>query len=485
MISQKQTRRVQLETLAPPAYSPRRSTAQQLNLSDNALPGYSSGTEVTPVSFYTQPSISTAPTLGANSNNNGTGNSNHQPIVSVRVDQPHRVHDIDDIITGRIYFTPKHDCVLGSVTATLAGSESTRKPHHWVSQRVLQRKMKLAQYTVSPAAFPTGSIARKGFTYSFTFSVQVPLTYGSGCGCGTCGDNDKDNLPCLVPPSLGSAHQLLDGAVNSVVCYFINATVTTLRVGEDQQAATDSVHACEQPPVVTIIPSYPNMPRTPSYTEALTTTKTGKPSHATTELRRGLIKTLQVGRLDLAPVANTPLLVLSRDASDVSFLRVQATFTPSCVSNLCERPPKISSVVAKLAALTQSADPDSELAETDPCNHTVTTVEQHPLLQYAPSSASPSWVAHGSHYTCTLKIPLALPVSSTTATVPSFQGRFVGRRYEVRVSLGLAGFQPVCLSVPATVTASFVGKAWYGVPALTGEDVPATTVEPAQVPIKA
>lgn len=446
MISQKHNRKAPQTAFvssAPPAYTSAASRTPAH--AAEALPSYSSGAEVTPAAHTS-------------------------PIVAVRLDNPHRVYDVDDILTGHVQFTPRHDCILGSVTATLAGSETSAKRANWVSQSVLQRKMRLGQHAIAPSTFPQGSIARRGFTYSFAFSIQVPLTHtgSASCTCGACGDNSKDHAPRLLPPSVGAFPDQAAVEETTGVYYFVNASVVTLLVppegARDHQVATDAIYTGEQAALVSIVPSYPNFPKTPAYAALPDREEAGRhPTPAktctastTTEIKRGLLKSLAVGSLDLT--LSEPV-VLSRDASDVTYVTAQLKFSPSCVNNLCERPPKIGSIVCKLAALTHSVDPEHSSAVT-------TASEYVPLAQHA--TAKPRWVSHGSHtYTCTLAIPLTLPVAGSAATVPSFRSVYLAREYELRVSVGFAShLASLALSVPATVTASFVNRQYYNAPEL-------------------
>lgn len=430
----------------PPAYSySTRSASSQLA---EKLPEYSSGTEI------------------------NSCNPHVTPTVAVLLDQPSKRFDVDDIVTGRIVFSPRYDCVLGSVSATLGGEERTAKTH-WVSQSTLQKKMRLAQHSVSPSAFPQGSIARKGFTYSFTFSIQVPLTHGGSglCNCGSCGSNFKDSEPCLIPPTMGPTPEMGQVYEPASIYYFVNASIVTLVVPQpdDSTAAgvtTDSVYTCESPPFLTIVPSYPNFPKVPTYAEAEVQrantmhgngNKTPSPkqnvNEVSIEIKRGLLKNTQVGIAELS-LAQEPLII-SADASDVSYAKCNLRFTPFCVSNLCEQPPKITHILSRLTALTTYALPSDEDTESVTEN---SYSEPIPLCQLATNK--PVWKSHGSaEYTSSINIPLTLlPFHSNS--LPSFKSKYITRNYELKLTVGL-GSANLTLSIPACITASFVAKHYY------------------------
>lgn len=483
-----------LDTTAPPAYKPSvtttttTSTSPAFALSSTAqdsLPDYCSGTEIKPLSPHVP----------------ATASSTSSPTVAVHLDQPARICDVDDIITGRIVFRPRRDCVLGTITATLAGKERTSKTH-WVSQSTLQKSMRLAQHTVSPSAFPQGSIARKGFAYSFTFSMQVPLILQGSehqCRCSRCfgggssssSNDDKDGGHCengqaaaLIPPSLGSSPTEGQGYLEQPACvyYFISASVMTLCVSPDPSipATIDSIYSCDCPPGLAIVPSYPNFPKTPSYAETTTTTTVAQANRAMTtkkvkasaEIRRGLLKSSAVGRVELA-LSDEPL-ILSADASDISYARFTLTFIPSARA-ACEVPPKLTNFVSKLVATTQYAVPsdDSSLDDASATSPTSTSTsnwdnryytETLPVAQLA--THRPTWARHNhlgsaSYYSCTLTLPLSLPYHRNT--VPSFRSRYVQRSYRLKVSVGL-GATSLAVWAPVCVTSSFVPKSYYSVP---------------------
>lgn len=473
------SRNLSLDTTAPPAYKPSTTSHASALSPSEALPDYCSGTEIKPLSAHVP----------------ATASSTSTPTVAVHLDQPSRIYDVDDIITGRIVFTPRRDCVLGSINATLAGEERTSKTH-WVSQSTLQKTMRLAQHTVSPSAFPQGSIARKGFAYSFTFSMQVPLILQgseSQCRCSRCGGENNGDKDChnengqaaaLIPPSLGSSPTEGQGYLEQPVCiyYFINASVMTLSVSPDPSipATADTVYSCDYPPVLSIVPSYPNFPKTPSYSEITTTpanqsdhnrSTTTKKVKTSAEIRRGLLKSNAVGHVELA-LSDEPL-ILSADASDVSYARFTLTFIPSA-SAACEVPPKLTNFVSKLVATTRYAVPsdDDTFEDASATSPTSTNsnwdnsyyTETLPVSQLA--THRPTWTRHNhlgsaSYYSCTLTLPLSLPYHRNT--VPSFRSRYVQRSYRLKVSVGL-GATSLAVWAPVCVTSSFVPKSYYSVP---------------------
>lgn len=474
---------------APPPYSTHKPSHNNTPTQDS-LPSYSSGTEIKPFSSLAS-------------------------TVSIQLDHPQsRIYDIDNLISGRVIFVPNRDCVLGSVSATLAGEERTIKTK-WggvSSQSLLDRKIKLGQHVVSPSTFPKNSICRKGYMYSFSFSIQVPLTHG-----GSKNKEPAQQQQELIPPSLGPSPDLLQGYFDcpTSIYYFVNASVMTLQVPEDRSAGQpvtiDNVYTCECPPFVTIIPSYPNFPKAPSYLEAINNYKAiqGEPKHnhngktanavvASEEVRRrGLLKNPLLGVVDL--LSSEEPLVISLDASDVSFTKLRLRFTPSGLSNQGALPPKITYVMSKLKAITTYAvcrDKSNESEATDTMGlepSTTETVRHHtdsiPITQH--SVSKPTWVRHTNtvdgtyYYTSKILVPFTmLPFTTTNCTtnntLPSFKSKYISRHYELKFQLGVSPTSSssnssstsslplkmststnISITVPACVTASFLAKPHY------------------------
>lgn len=430
---------------APPSYQ---AQAPLDTAAAERLPEYSSGTSMAPTNL-----------LAAGSTSSCT--------VSVLLDHSrNRIYDIEDVVSGQIVFVPKRDCTLACVYATLSGEQLTTCRQRWglPSPDVCTRSMRLGQYVVPPTAFPetAGGVLKKGWTYSFRFSIQVPLTTIERAEAenGVVGGGEQKRA--WIPPTLGVSPDMDQGDGRPAsIYYYVNASVSTVAVGEDEE----SVYAAEFPPFVTIMPSYPNYPQAPSYTDS-TATLDGSSGEEQVKLETCDLyrrKFLQKTRKHVGKVALTLTqpLIISQDASDISTASVCLRFTPT---DRQARPPAVSAIVVRLDAVTKYADPTSTNSSTHSLSYAEPlSVDQLPIQKV-------TWKPHNGAFIGDVDIPMQLPLPPAVDgnTVPCFTSELVSRSYELRVSISYepAGHSTTSFTVPACVTASFVPKPHYLSPLL-------------------
>lgn len=433
----------------PPAYTPSCAENQPNGLlppsySELKLPSFSQNDQSTH-------------TFSNNTKNNwGSKNNSYKgsaaaiksaPILSIELLE-NRAYDLNDTISGHLVFQPRHDCRLTAVHVTLAGEERTVKRKSWITQALLQHQHRLAK---QPLEFNNTKLYKRGERYRFQFQICVPIT-------GVSSDQQL-LLPPTVGPSPDTTQQAAEYPVS--VFYFVNAAIHI--ADEARNSGKYKVYNCESPRIVNIQPSYTTQMLVDTTLAKFVrgplpsvTVETGK-SSAITKPLSGLLKSSGAAnpKSSLLTVAATqPCLVLSRNQSDVIYLRLNMHYKNKNDGNsAAENAPKLQEVQAHLSAITTYTTPSSKSTANIDATKRETHIEKVQLDQY--SSVAPQWidvVAETSTANSELEIPLSLPFNKDV--VCNFQSVYVARRYKLTLELQFVGGTRVDLDLPVCVTSS-------------------------------
>lgn len=424
----------QSTALLPPSYFEIKSSV----FSNNVPPTYSHSNNACHVG--TKSNIN-------NSNNSAASSQYSNPVLSIELND-NRAYDLNDTISGHVIFSPQRDSRLASLHATLAGEERTSTRKSWITQTLLQHQLRLAK---QPLGFSTTKIYKRGEHYRFPFQIRVPSE--------EIASNQQHLLPPTVGPSPENAYQTAEYPVS--VFYFVNAAVHI--VDETNSNNKPKVHNCESPRIVNIQPSYPtqklvnttlakyvNNPL-PSMSVEIGSSKAGPKSLAS------LLKiATPTGSPDsgvLTVAATQSCLVLSRNQSDVTYLRLNLQYKHNNNNSLAAaHAPKLEEVHAQLSAITTYAKPSSNGKNESSKQETL--VETIQLDQY--SSQAPQWQAASTattpHAECELEVPLSLPFDKNV--VSNFQSVYIARKYKLALELQFVGGTRMKMELPVCVTSS-------------------------------
>ncbi|KAF5099987.1 hypothetical protein D0Z00_001467 [Geotrichum galactomycetum] len=153
----------------------------------------------------------------------------------------------------------------------------------------------------------------------------------------------------------------------------------------------------------------------------------------------------------LTVAATQSCLVLSRNQSDVTYLRLNLQYKHNHDgSSALAHAPKLEEVHAQLSAITTYAKTSSN--GKNESSKLETLVETIPLDQY--SSQAPQWLAAETtpNVECELEVPLSLPFDKDV--VSNFQSVYVARKYKLALELQFVGGTRVMMELPVCVTSS-------------------------------
>lgn len=438
----------------PPVYTPSCAETQPNGL----LPPSYSELKLSPFSqnvqsTYTFSKNNTKNKWGVPSKNSSykgnAASTKSAPILSIELLE-NRAYDLNDTISGHLVFQPRHDCRLTAVHVTLAGEERTVKRKSWITQTLLQHHHRLAK---QPLDFNNTKLYKRGERYRFQFRICVPIT-------GTSSDQ-----PLLLPPTVGPSPDTTQQAAEYPVSvfYFVNAAIHI--ADETKSSGKSKIFNCESPRIVNIQPSYTTQMLVNTTLAKFVrgplpsvTVETSKSSSAIIKPLSGLLKSSGTANPEssmLTVAATQPCLVLSRNQSDVIYLRLNMHYNNKNGGNsVAENAPKLLEVQAHLSAITTYTTPSSSKSTTDiRATRRETHIEKVQLEQY--SSVAPQWrdgVAATSTANSELEIPLSLPFNKEV--VCNFQSFYVARRYKLTLELQFVGGTRVDLDLPVCVTSS-------------------------------
>jgi hypothetical protein len=420
------------KTLLPPSYFEIKSSA----LSNNVPPTFNRNNNTCHVGSKSS----------INNNNSAASTIYSNPVLLIELSE-NRAYDLNDTVSGHVIFSPQHDCRLAAVHATLAGEERTSTRKNWITQTLLQHQLRLAKQALD---FSSTKIYKRGEHYRFPFQICVPSEEITS--------NQQLLLPPTVGPSPENAYQAAEYPIS--VFYFVNAAV---RIADETSSnGKAKIYNCESPRIINIQPSYPtqklvettlakyvNNPL-PSMSVEIGGSKAGPKSLAGLLKKTSPASSSDFGVLTVA--ATQSCLVLSRNQSDVTYLRLSLQYKHNHgASSAIAHAPKLQEVHAQLSAITTYAKPSNGKNESKKLE---TLVENIPLDQY--SSQAPQWLAAPAATTpnvnCELEVPLSLPFDKDV--VSNFQSVHVARKYKLALELQFVGGTRVKIELPVCVTSS-------------------------------
>lgn len=311
--------------------------------------------------------------------------------VTINEDQsfPFRV---GELITGTVYVTPKIDIKFESLVIDLNESIILRA-RKWSVSPSLNRSIVLDRHSISPAAYPSDKVFRKGFRYSFTYNMRVPPMHSAvHCEC---------DLPFHyhLPASLGSPTEAFDEELDVsekhvVVSYQVRARI----MGPNDKALYRSGQ------FFTLIPEYP-------------------PALLDWDLRPQAVNSLLPNGAVSIHVSRVPIIYIDRP--DPTNVDVKLQF--ESLSTM----PRIKSVKTKLIGLTTSAMEQMN-RYPDPYDPEVLTKSE----EY-PSTTIPldNFSIVSKPMMTELTIPLYTPRRKLRKIVPTFFSCHATRQYRMKLTV--------------------------------------------------
>lgn len=383
-----------------------------LDQTDDALPSYETGSEVIQIA-------------------NGFPSSS--PLVTVVTDKPlDAPHDIGDIVSGRIYISPKADIEVNQILIDLH-YKSISSRNDMINLNQYTHVVLLAKYLIPDQTFPNNHIFKKGFRYEFPFSLRIPEQVPDDiCHCQLPGHS-------YLPQSVGCLFDALQfrGDVSdnfSRVVYYVRA-----RIRNSNENQNSKIIATGQRPFVfrstslgSEILHLKNKDGTPFF----------KPNYSVEKsLIQGLFKRTEIGTMKIqveCPVIKLPPDFMAEAGSLTELLHVTLAFTPHSTD---QPPPEISNVYFRLIShLISSREMlDHYMIPKESKVHTCSDTLSNQTMKIG----KPVWSLNADHknqvqfISCT-KFPFRFPINEKTR-IPTFYDCLVSRTYELNLTFSFKG----------------------------------------------
>lgn len=450
-----------------------------LNLpdSDELLPQYSTGAEVTPKSHAENQNLKNALTI----------------LLGSRA-QP--VYDVGDIIEGSILFAPwennkynnvstddHQQQVIAIVGVVLESHEITTSSTGVLASHTVT---KLRHHIVPDLAMPPDGVVYPGFVYKFPFSIQVPEARSNACRCSS---NHHDQLAPSVGVPGGSLVDSQIAEMNGGVPKNATRIYYRLRafVKDVQPETKKLVTLCKGHHDLRIVPSYaPTFEQSPSENDhegkiPAVVTVTHEVNHGSSGFWLAPRKTTGVGLMKVQMPGRPVLFALDTPFSTT--VPIDLTFEATSTAEN-ERLPQIDKVVLMLECETSYSMIDSSLSDEKDEKPSATTktadsdiktvVSQTVLVDVAGKSFK--WNRRSNFepepagyplrrssldqykenlYEINSSISFKWNVSNKNGITPGFESCCVRREYKLITNIHIHGTKsPVRVAVPAEVVAS-------------------------------